>query len=561
MAKTMLSFAANGDQYRPMSRSFQTMDRTSMWESNCSNEVDEWGMKSMDSEFYEADFVEEKSFFKYDQIHFQHQDQNQNPDSYMDSEVLYDQRLDVLSEQKKVDRNTFSMASIELLKKYGNSMSNGARMIDETGIDSKLSGEKLSTEEIIRIAGARFIQSYSQVVDIASMLNNPFGLSFSNLSDLDSANVELVELLLASAEKVGYQQFERASRLLNHCDSLCSDTGNPVQRVVYYFSKALQDRIDRETGRISLKVSPKKASLNPNQANPEADFRCYQKIPFFQVARFTGIEAILENVARAKRIHIIDLDIRYGAQWPILMQALQSRHDCPLELLKISAIGTSSKASIEDTGRRLASFARSMNIPFSFKAIMVSDLLELKEDLFDKDPGESVAIYSEYSLMSLITAQNRLEHVMMLLRKMNPCVMVVMETEASTNSQSFVNRFVEALFFYSAYFDCFDACIDRNDPNRRVTESIFFHHGIKNIVASEGKERWVRHVKLDVWRSFFARFRMKEIELSPSSLYQANLLLKQFASGSFCTLHMNDKCLLIGWKGTPIHSLSVWKFI
>ncbi|KDP27929.1 hypothetical protein JCGZ_19009 [Jatropha curcas] len=470
------------------------------------------------------------------------------------------------SEPKKTSQHYFSLASLELLKKYGNNgRLNGGRIIDPSSdaLYTKHARSELSTEEIIRIAGARFIQSCCQTTDVASMLNNPFSLSFSDLSSEVAKNVELVEFLLASAEKVGNQQYERATRLLNYCDISSSNTGNPVQRVVYYFSEALRERIDVGAGRISSKGFKKSQSFNLNQQMTilsSASFACHQRIPFFQVASFTAIQAIVENMAGEKRIHVIDLEIRKGVQWSVLMQALSSRHDCPIELLKISAIGTTSKQLIDDTGKTLASFAESMNIPFSFKAVMISDMLDLKEDLLELDTEEAIAIYSEYSLNNFIFAPNRLDSVMRVLRNISPQIMVVMEVEANNNSPSFVNRFIEALFFYSAYFDCFDACMDRDDPNRMITEMIFFHQGIRNIVANEGEERRVRHVKIDTWRSFFARFGIIEAQISTSSMYQATLMLKKFDCGSSCTLDMNNKSLLIGWKGTPIHSLSVWNF-
>ena len=79
-------------------------------------------------------------------------------------------------------------------------------------------GQKLSTEEIMRLAGAKFIQSASQTADGLSMLSHPFGFSFYGLSNEETRDVELAEFLFASAEKVGCQQFDRASKLLNQCD-------------------------------------------------------------------------------------------------------------------------------------------------------------------------------------------------------------------------------------------------------------------------------------------------------------------------------------------------------
>ncbi|CAN0855446.1 hypothetical protein LINGRAHAP2_LOCUS6216 [Linum grandiflorum] len=84
----------------------------------------------------------------------------------------------------------------------------------------------LSTEDIFRIAGARFIQSYSKSGDLVP---NPFDISFSGLSDKQLRNVELAEFLLTAAEKVGDGQLERASNLLTGCELQSSPTGDPVQ--------------------------------------------------------------------------------------------------------------------------------------------------------------------------------------------------------------------------------------------------------------------------------------------------------------------------------------------
>ncbi|KAG4131794.1 hypothetical protein ERO13_D09G235750v2, partial [Gossypium hirsutum] len=239
-------------------------------------------------------------------------------------------------------------------------------------------------------------------------------------------------------------------------------------------------------------------------------------------------------VQQAKKVHIIDLGIKTGVQWTVLMQALVSRYECPIEILKVTTVATNGKWLIEGTGKWLLSFAQSLGLPFSFKVVVVSDMLDLKENLFEVDVGETVAVYAATTLRSML---------------------------ANQNSPIFANRFVEALFFFSVYFDCLVTCMNRNCVNREIVESVYFAEGIRNMVAAEGEERRVRHVKFDVWRAFFIRYGMEEVELSMSSLYQACLVLKTFACGRFCTLDMNGKCLLVRWKGTPVHSISVWKFL
>ncbi|XP_059632796.1 DELLA protein RGL1-like isoform X2 [Cornus florida] len=461
--------------------------------------------------------------------------------------------------------SAFPSTSLGILKNYGG----GIRRLKEEKTNvpaydtayTKSSGRKLSTEEIMRLAGEKFIQFSSQRTDDLCLIGHPFDCSFLGLSNEETRDVELVQYLLASAEKVGQQQFDRASKLLNHCDQLSSSTGNPVQRVVYYFSEALREKINIETGRIRSKDLGKKHTLDLEEAvrGPNLTLIAFhQKVPFIQVCQFTGMQAILESVAEAKKVHIIDLEIRGGTHCTVLMQALAAQREYPTELLKITAVGTESKAKIEDIGKQLISFAQSMNLPFSFNVVMVSDMLDLNEDLFELDAEEAVVVYSPYILRTMIARPDRLERLMSVMRNINPCITVVAEIEANHNSPVFVSRFLEAFFYYGAFFESLEDCMDQ-DPHRMISESYVFH-AIRNIVAAEGEERMIRHVNINVWRAFFARSGMTEIELSTSSLYQASLLVSNFACGSSCTLVMDGKCLTIGWKGTPIYSLSAWKF-
>ncbi|AES65006.1 DELLA protein RGL2 [Medicago truncatula] len=469
----------------------------------------------------------------------------------------------------KKDQQFYQTPPIEILKNYGKGFKRLSP--DEGKIHHPENESKLSTEDIMKIAGTRFIQS-SSLSESASglILDHPFGFSFSGLSDEEKEDVSLAESLLACAEKVGYQQYERARKLLLQIESLSSKTGNPVKRVVHYFAEALRQRIDKETGRVSVSTNNMKKMgplFDPQEVTKDLNpalVAFFQDLPFCKISMFTCVQTLIENVTNAKKIHVIDLEIRKGLQWTILMQALQSRNKCPVELLKITAIVTGNietlKNIVEDTGKRLKDFARYLNIPFLFDTIIVSDLLHLREDLFKIDSEETVAVYSQFALQSKIQQSDQLETIMRVVRTINPKVMVVAEIEANHNSKSFVNRFIEALFYFSAFFDCFEDCM-KDDENRMILESKYFGHGIRNMVAEEGAERKSRNVKIDVWRAFFARFGMVETELSMMSLYQAELMAKRFPCGISCTFDMNGHCLLVGWKGTPINSVSVWKFI
>ena len=172
---------------------------------------------------------------------------------------------------------------------------------------AKEEGQKLSTEEIMRKAREKFIHSFSQTADGLSILSHPFGFSFYDLSNEETKDVELAEFLFTAAKQVACQQFDRVSKLLNRCDQWSSNTGNPIQRLVYYFSKALRRRIDREIGRITLKGLGKSLDLHEALMKPNpAKLTFYERTPFSQVPQFARIQAIVKNVAEARKIHIID---------------------------------------------------------------------------------------------------------------------------------------------------------------------------------------------------------------------------------------------------------------
>ncbi|CAN0922527.1 DELLA protein RGL2 [Linum grandiflorum] len=350
--------------------------------------------------------------------------------------------------------------------------------------------------------------------------------------------------------------------LLDLCNASSSKTGNLTQRLVYYFAQALCQRVRNKSGKdiSSPRLEIKMRNCWEAIASPSPILAViYEKIPFYQIRQLAGVQAIVESVEKAKRIHIIDLKIRNGMQWAALLQALASRKKGALAVLKITAIMTTCENLVNETGERLKELANSMNIPFSFKAVIVPNMLEIHEKQFDLDPREAVVIFSEYALHGILPNQNELEALMVVIRHIDPTVMVVVEKEANLNSLNFAQRFVEVLFHHGAYFDCIDTCFDSDDENKMVVESIFASAQVSGILGKEKEMK--RSVTVDVWRKFFRRFWMVEASLSPTTMDTVDVLLSRFTGGSCCSVDMDGRSLVVGWKGVPIFSFSTWKFL
>lgn len=418
----------------------------------------------------------------------------------------------------------------------------------------------LSAPTIMKIAKQRLLNHISQKFDPYSIIFNPLtansGLSPELLQDLD-----LAELLQASAQLVATRTFDRARKLLSLCNQSASATGTPVQKIVYYFADALQHRIDREMGKMlftgeedievySIEMEEFIMDLEP------AEFAKRPLYAYRQATKFTGIQAILDCTITAKRVHLIDLAIKSGSHWTTFMQVVADRDECPLKHLKISAVGRSKKM-IEDVGRRLSAFAAEtlVNVSFCFKTV-VSDLKNLKTDSFDVEADEVVAFYSDTILWTMLAWPNELESMMEVIRSLDPCIMVVIEAVANTNLPKFIDSFDESLTHFSAVADCFDVY----HKGVAISGGFYIQKIIRNMITYHGEETVPRYGDLKVWRDLFSRFHMVETELSHSSLCQASLLFELPKFRGFCTFELDGKWLVISWKGTPIISASAWKF-
>lgn len=458
---------------------------------------------------------------------------------------------------------TFPSASLEILRHCRGRISavNGKKIhgLSFGREEQSVSPSQLSTNQIIELSAANFIKS-ERGAGNELYASHPYASAFLGLSKENAEDVQLVQYLLSCAEKVSNQQYDSATKLLEECHKLSFSQMNKTQRLVYYFTEALREKIDRESGRCTGKGSVIEDCTLDNIVASSATATFFEKVPFSQITQFTGIQEVVEYASDYKKVHVIDLAIRCGIQHLILMQALVERSENPIEKFKVTAIATDPSPVIEETGNRLRSLASSLNVDFSFHVIMLEDVINHQLSLFDLDDEETVLVHGSHALERMASKPDQLETLMRVIRRIDPCVMIITEVETNVNSPVFVNRFVEALFFFGAYFDSLEDCLKNDVAERAFAESKILSPVIRDTVAGEGAERKHRIVGIDVWRAYFARFGMVEMELSKLALKHANLVLDGFACHDSCTLGFNGNSLIVSWKGTPISSLSVWKF-
>lgn len=369
------------------------------------------------------------------------------------------------------------------------------------------------------------------------------------------SGLQLVHLLLACAEAVAKEDYMLARRYLHHLNRIVTPLGDSMQRVASFFTDALSARLAA-----TLTTNPTTSAQKPYPPFPPNSIEIlkiyqilYQACPYIKFAHFTANQAIFEAFEEEERVHVIDLDILQGYQWPAFMQALAARPG-GAPFLRITGVGTPAE-SVRETGRCLSELAHSLHVPFEFHPVG-EQLEDLKPHMFNRRVGEALAVNSVGRLHRV--PGNSLSNLLTMIRGQAPNIVTIVEQEASHNGPYFLGRFLEALHYYSAIFDSLDATFPVDSAQRSKVEEFIFAPEIRNIVACEGAERVVRHERLEKWRKIMEGKGFKGVALSGNAVTQSKILLGLYSCDGY-RLTEETGCLLLGWQDRAILAASAWR--
>lgn len=374
------------------------------------------------------------------------------------------------------------------------------------------------------------------------------------IQEADSG-LHLVHLLLACAEAVSKEEYMSARRYLHHLNRVVSPLGDSMQRVAACFTEAL-------TARLAATLSNKPSTSNFKRFNPFPPNNLeilkiyqilYQACPYIKFAHFTANQAIFEAFEAEECVHVIDLDILQGYQWPAFMQALAARPG-GAPFLRITGVGPSPEA-VRETGRCLTELAHSLHVPFEFHPVG-EELEDLKPHMFNRRVGEALAVNSVNRLQRV--PGHCLGNLLAMIRDQAPNIVTIVEQEASHNGPYFLGRFLEALHYYSAIFDSLDATFPPDSAQRAKVEQHIFAPEIRNIVAHEGPERVMRHERLEKWRKIMEGKGFQGVPLSANAVTQSKILLGLYSCDGY-RLTEDKGCLLLGWQDRAILAASAWR--
>jgi len=376
------------------------------------------------------------------------------------------------------------------------------------------------------------------------------------LVDHQEAGVRLVHTLLACAEAVQQENLKLADALVKHVGILAASQAGAMRKVASYFAQALARRI--------YGIFPEETL--DSSFSDVLHMHFYESCPYLKFAHFTANQAILEAFATAGKVHVIDFGLKQGMQWPALMQALALRPGGP-PTFRLTGIGPpqpDNTDALQQVGLKLAQLAQIIGVQFEFRGFVCNSLADLDPNMLEIRPGEAVAVNSVFELHRMLARSGSVDKVLDTVKKINPQIVTIVEQEANHNGPGFLDRFTEALHYYSSLFDSLEGSSSSStglgSPSQDLLMSeLYLGRQICNVVAYEGPDRVERHETLTQWRGRLDSAGFDPVHLGSNAFKQASMLLALFAGGDGYRVEENNGCLMLGWHTRPLIATSAWK--
>ncbi|KAG2690591.1 hypothetical protein I3760_09G194000 [Carya illinoinensis] len=384
-------------------------------------------------------------------------------------------------------------------------------------------------------------------------------------SKKQSRNKEVVDLrtlLIHCSQAVAADDQRSANELLKQIRQHSTPFGDGNQRLAHIFVDGLEARLAGTGSQIYKGLVNKRTSA----ADVLKAYHLYlAACPFRKISNFISNKTIKIEAVEATSLHVIDFGILYGFQWPTLIQRLSWRPGGPPKL-RITGIdfpqpGFRPAERVEETGRRLATYAESFDVPFEYHAIAKKwETIRIEELKINKD--ELIVVNCLYRGKNLhdesVSVDSSRDAFLNLVRKINPVIFVHGVVSGAFNAPFFVTRLREALFHYSALFDMLETIVPREDRERMLIEKEIFGWEALNVIACEGSERVERPETYKQWQLRNLRAGLAQLPFDREVVKAAMAKVRSSYHKDF-VIDEDSRWLLQGWKGRTIFALSCWK--
>ncbi|CAN4085131.1 unnamed protein product [Withania somnifera] len=379
-------------------------------------------------------------------------------------------------------------------------------------------------------------------------------------------------LLNPCAAAITVGNMNRVQHLLYVLHELASFTGDANYRLAAHGLRALTHHLSSHG---SLSASSASVGVNNFASANHKFFRDslinFNDIsPWFRIPNNIANSSVLQIIGqqdRLKNLHILDIGVSHGVQWPTLLEELTRRSGGPPPLVRLTVITpTIENGELRGTpfvigppgynfSSQLLAFAKAININLQINRLDNFPLQNLNSQIINSSSDETLVICAQFRLHNLnhTNPDDRTE-LLRILKSLDPKGLVLSEnnTECSCNScGDFATMFSRRVEYLWRFLDSTSVAYKgRESEERRMMEGEAAK-ALTNIgEMNERKEKWCERMRSVGF--------VKEV-FGEDVIDGARALLRKYDSNWETRVEDKDGCVDLWWKGQPISFCSLWK--
>jgi hypothetical protein len=382
-------------------------------------------------------------------------------------------------------------------------------------------------------------------------------------SDRDTRWAE--QLLNPCAVAVEAGNLSRAQHLFYVLGELASISGDPNHRLAAHGLHALSRRLPAAVGpaaAASVRVPP---CERPAPAYAGAEPRLFRAslIRFHEVSPWFALPNALANAAIARAaaagaprpIHVVDLGVSHGVQWPTLLESLTrmpgGRAPSSVRLTVVAA-GTppapfSASPPGYDFSPHLLRYAKSINLPLAISRASSLDTVHS----VTSPGGEALVVCLQFRL-GHATADER-AGVLNKVRGLNPELVVLSELDGGGGDGTAAGGFAARLELLWRFLESTSAAFKGRDGEERRLLEAEAGTSVAAAEAAAGEGR-------DAWRERMAAAGFEEAAFGDEAVESAKSLLRKYDGGWEMSAPAGGAgAVALRWKGQPVSFCSLWR--
>ncbi|XP_071741955.1 protein NODULATION SIGNALING PATHWAY 1-like [Rutidosis leptorrhynchoides] len=381
------------------------------------------------------------------------------------------------------------------------------------------------------------------------------------------------QLLNPCAIAIANGNVTRVQHLLFVLQELASPTGDANYRLASHGMQALLRHLSSATNKPAKEVGPTMTFATSTPKFFQRSLINFNDInPWFTIPNNIANNAILQilseqdhiNASCNKTLHILDIGISHGFQWPTLLEALSRRPGGPPPLVRLTVVPpTPDNNQIPfancPTGYDFASnilrYANDVNVNLKINKLDNCPLQNLDAQIIDSCPDETLIVCAQFRLHNLNhNKPNTRTQFLTQLRSMKPKGVILSDNNMDCSCQycnKFDARFSQSLDHLWSFLDSTSIAFKGRDmEERKLLEGEAAKVLINTCEMNEKQEKWGERMN---------SVGFVDNAFSDDVVDQARALLKKYDSHWEMRVGEKDGSVGLWWKGQPVSFSSLWK--